>query len=201
MPSKGFARQHKAKPGQAERARAADHCVPCVRKQGTINTLHANLVGERSRADAFLLRLKEEGDAAAAAKAAAAAATAAAATKARNATRRKAAAARRSCSAIERMRLADKRWKMSQEAATTQAVERATTQAVEHMNKFLKSYKGNGKKTGTFCRRRKDGSRGVQKSSRQLQCMTSAACKQKADERAKRKLKKKKNLMAEARSK
>ena len=124
MPSKGFARQHKAKPGQAERARAADHCVPCVHKQGTINTLHANLVGERSRADAFLLRLKEEGDAAAAAKAAAAA-TAAAATKARNATRRKAAAARRSCSAIERMRLADKRWKMSQEATRKKKARRA----------------------------------------------------------------------------
>ena len=77
---------------------------------------------------------------------------------------------------------------------------RATTQAVEHMNKILKAFKGNGKKTGAFCRRRRDGSRGIQKSSRQLQCLTTAACKQKADERPKRKLKKKANLMASARS-
>ena len=59
---------------------------------------------------------------------------------------------------------------------------RATTQAVEHMNKMMKSFKGNGKRVGSFCRRRKDGSRGIQKSSRELQCMTTAACKQKADE-------------------
>ena len=69
------------------------------------------------------------------------------------------------------------------------------------MNKFLKAFKGNGKKNGTFCRKRADGSRGVQKSSRELQCMTTAACKMKADERPKRKTKRKKNLMDAARSK
>jgi len=37
---------------------------------------------------------------------------------------------------------------------------RATTQAVEHMNKFLKAFKGNGKKNGTVCLKRADGSTG-----------------------------------------
>ena len=82
---------HKSPPGQVERARAADvPCVPCVRKQGTINTLQDSIVGERSRANALLLRLKTESDAAAAATAAAEAMKKRATDVARNAARRKA---------------------------------------------------------------------------------------------------------------
>jgi hypothetical protein len=51
------------RPGQAERAKAAgaDLCVPCVREQGTFNTLQASDFGERARADELLLSLKKEG--------------------------------------------------------------------------------------------------------------------------------------------
>ena len=141
---RGFKRVHKSPAGQAERARAADvPCVPCVRKQGTINTLQDTIVGERARANALLHRLKTESDAAAAA-AAADAKQKRDTDRIRNANRRKADARRLSLSAVEKAQAVNQRWRMSQEAFRKRWARRAGKVKHKKVEEAL-ACKGGGK--------------------------------------------------------
>ena len=60
---------------------------------------------------------------------------------------------------------------------------RATTQAMEHVNKICKKYRGNSRLPGAFGRKKRDGTVGVQKTSRQRATMERVAWKREAKSR------------------